>query len=182
MSSHSSGRSRRKKKQDKEFVATRKSSTTLPIFVLTLLALLAAAGVWSATRDRSRPIPVDTSNGGKESIAAIEASKSWKRLEVAAEEIQQRITGQQPKDVRDILRIYLALAERQIQLAANDSQKDAAYSKQLSALQGLAASEPEIEPRLRLATDLSALGLKLTESQDAALASRSESSWLDTRV
>ena len=172
MSSHSSGRSRRKKKQDKEFVATRRSSTTLPIFVLTLLALIAAAVVWSATRDRSRPIPVDTSDGGKESIAGIESSKSWKRLEVAGEEIQQRISGQQPKDVRDILRIYLALAERQLQLAANDSQKDAAYSKQLSALQGLAASEQEIEPRLRLATELSALGLKLVENQDDALASR----------
>jgi hypothetical protein len=172
MSSHSSSRSRRKKKQGQEFVTTRKSSTTLPIFILTLLALLAAAGVWSATRDRSRPIPVDTSDGGKESIAAIESSQSWKRLEVAAEEIQQRISGQQPKDVRDILRVYLALAERQLQLAANDSQKDAAYSKQLSALQGLAASESEIEPRLRLATELSALGLKLVESQDDALASR----------
>lgn len=172
MPSHSSGRSRRKKKQDQEFVKPGKRSTTLPIFVLTLIGLLAAAAVWSATRDRSRPIPVDTSDGGQKSIAAIQATKSWKRLETASDEIEQRISGQAPSEVRDLLKVYLALAERQLELASQESQKTAALTKQLNALKGLAASEPESKTRLRLATELSALGLKLTGHADDALASQ----------
>jgi hypothetical protein len=172
MSSHSSGRSRRKKKKDDPFVQTKKRSSALPIFLLTLGGLLAATAFWAATRDRSRPIPVDTSDGGQKSIASIQATKSWKRLETACDDIQQRMTGQSPSEVRDLLKVYRALAERQIELATTDDKKTEAQAKQLTALRSLATTEQELGLRLKLATELSAIGLKLTEHPDNNLASQ----------
>lgn len=172
MSSHSSGRSRRKKKKDDAFVQPKKRSTALPIFLLTLGGLLAATAFWAATRDRSRPIPIDTSDGGKNSIAAIQATKSWKRLESASDDIQQRMSGQQPSQVRDLLNVYRVLAERQLELAVGDEKRTEAYSKQLTALRSLAITEQSPDARLKLATELSAVGLKLAEHPDNNLASQ----------
>lgn len=172
MFSHSSSRSRRKKKKEDAFVQVKRRSTTLPIFFLTLGALLAATAFWAATRDKSRPIPIDTSDGGRNSISAIQLSKSWKRLETASDEIQQRMVGQQPSEVRDLLKVYRVLAERQLDLAVGDEKRTQAQTKQLTALRSLAITEQELDARLKLATELSALGLKLADHPDDNVASQ----------
>jgi hypothetical protein len=172
MSSHSSRRSRRKKKKDELFVEKPRNSTTLPIFLLTLGFLLAATAIWSVTRDRSLPIPIDPSDGGAKSISAIQGAKSWRRLEAAADEIKQRISGQQPSEVRDLLIIYQAIAERQLELATENTQKTSAQLKQLTALRGLAVTAQSPGVQLKLATELSALGLSLKDQPDKELASQ----------
>jgi len=172
MSSHSSGRSGRKKKKDDVFFQSRKRLTALRIFFLTVGGLLAATAFWAATRDRSRPIPIDTSDGGRKSISSIQATKSWKRLEAASDEIQQRMSGQPPSEVRELLKVYRVLAERQLELAVGDEKRTEAQVKQLTALRSLAITEQELGPRLKLATELSAVGLKLTEHPDDNLASQ----------
>jgi hypothetical protein len=98
-----SSRLSRRKKRDELFVEEPKNPTTLPIFLLTLGFLLAVTAIWSATRDRSLPIPIDLSDGGAKSISAIQGAKSWGRLEAAADEIEERISGLQPNEVRDLL-------------------------------------------------------------------------------
>ena len=100
MSNRASRRSRRKKRKDDFSELTRKRSIVFPIFVTTLLVLLAGSAFWAATRDRSSPIAVDTADGGKRTISAIGDSKSFQQLEDAGKEVELRITGKQPQEVQ----------------------------------------------------------------------------------
>ncbi len=166
--------SRRKKssrnKTAVELGESGKPAVTLPTFILILLVLLAVAGIWSATRNRTGPIVIDLVDNGSATIAAAQRSKSWSRLDEAAQEVRSRLEGKKPAESISLLQILEAVADRQSELAETDRQKTTALANRLLALQGLAAAETDRELMLKRTAELSTLSTRHKNDPDDDLA------------
>lgn len=156
--------SRRKKRSGKsgaeEFSTKSKQAITLPTFFLIVLGLLAAAGIWSVSRNRTGPIVIDLVDNGSATIADVKRSKSWSRLEEAAAELRSRLEGKTPKEVWSLLQILEAVAIRQTEVASTEEQRATAMANRLMALQGLAAADPDRESLLQRTAELSTLSTR----------------------
>ncbi len=166
--------SRRKKsshsKPDSELAQPGKPAVTLPTFILIVLVLLASAGIWSVTRNRTGPIVIDLVDNGSATIAAAQRSNSWNRLDEAAQEVRSRLEGKKPAESMSLLQILEAIADRQTKLAESDRQKTTALANRLLALQGLAAGETDRELMLQRTAELSTLSTRYKNDPDDDLA------------
>lgn len=156
--------SRRKKRSRKsgadDFSTEPKQAITLPTFFLIVLGLLAAAGVWSVSRNRTGPIVIDLVDNGSGTIADVQRSNSWNRLSEAATEVRSRLEGKSPRDAWSLLQVLEAIAIRQAEVGTTEEQRTTAMANRLLALQGLAAADSDRESLLQRTAELSTLSTR----------------------
>ncbi|MFN7771943.1 MAG: TlpA family protein disulfide reductase [Planctomycetota bacterium] len=169
---------RRKKRSRKsgtnDFSPARKQAMALPAFVLIIISLLAAGGVWSVIRHRanqlaSGPIVIDLVDNGSATIADVKRTQSWTRLEEVATELRVRLEGKSPQESWSLLQILEAVAARQGELANGETEQAKALANRLFALQGLSAADPDRESLMQRTAELSSLSTRYKDDPNDEL-------------